>query len=85
MVTATASWAPRSGDLQELVDALAERLKRSVAVDDRAIRLLVASRHFGDEDPVRVQSVLGREVDPAITDKTGPRTLAGARTNSANA
>ncbi len=55
--------------LQDMVDALAGRLQRSVAIDDPDIRLIVASGHFGDEDPVRVKSVLGREVDHAITMK----------------
>ena len=50
------------GDLQSIVDDLAERLHRSVAIDDPAIRLLAASRHFGDEDAVRVGSVLNRAV-----------------------
>ncbi|MEU9886722.1 helix-turn-helix domain-containing protein [Sphaerisporangium sp. NPDC051011] len=57
------------GDLQSIVDELAERLRRSVAIDDPSIRLLAASRHFGDEDAVRVTSVLNRGVDSAITDR----------------
>ncbi|WP_308819400.1 PucR family transcriptional regulator [Pseudonocardia alni] len=52
--------------LQEAVDALAERLQRSVAVDDPNISLLAASRHFGDEDETRVRSVLGRDVDDEV-------------------
>ncbi|GAA3573319.1 helix-turn-helix domain-containing protein [Amycolatopsis ultiminotia] len=56
-------------DLQSIVDELAERLRRSVAIDDPSIRLLVASRHFGDEDPQRVSSVLNRSVDPAVADR----------------
>ncbi|WP_010696155.1 PucR family transcriptional regulator [Saccharopolyspora spinosa] len=52
-------------DLQSIVDELAERLERSVAIDDPAIRLLAASRHFGDEDAV----VLNRSV-PAETSET---------------
>lgn len=56
------------GDLQSIVDELAERLRRSVAIDDPSIRLLAASRHFGDEDPLRVTSVLNRAVDPAVAD-----------------
>ncbi|BBG03894.1 MULTISPECIES: PucR family transcriptional regulator [Pseudonocardia] len=52
--------------LQEAVDALAERLQRSVAVDDPNIRLLAASRHFGDEDETRVRSVLGRDVGDEV-------------------
>ncbi|WP_224388326.1 CdaR family transcriptional regulator [Pseudonocardia sp. ICBG1293] len=52
--------------LQEAVDALAERLQRSVAIDDPNIRLLAASRHFGDEDETRIRSVLGRDVDDEV-------------------
>jgi hypothetical protein len=54
--------------LQSIVDELATRLTRSVAIDDPAIRLLAASRHFGDEDAVRVQSVLNRSVAPEIVE-----------------
>jgi sugar diacid utilization regulator len=56
------------GDLQSIVDELAERLRRSVAIDDPSIRLLAASRHFGDEDPLRISSVLNRAVEPAVAD-----------------
>ncbi|MEU7003877.1 helix-turn-helix domain-containing protein [Nonomuraea sp. NPDC046570] len=56
------------GDLQSIVDELAERLLRSVAIDDPSIRLLAASRHFGDEDPVRIRSVLNRAVGTDISD-----------------
>jgi sugar diacid utilization regulator len=72
--------------IQEVVDALATRLGRSVAVDDPAIRLIAASRHFGDEDALRVRSVLDREI-PAdlrhrllargIADWTEPAVLTG--------
>ncbi|ALL79794.1 CdaR family transcriptional regulator (plasmid) [Pseudonocardia sp. EC080610-09] len=55
--------------LQEIVDELAQRLQRSVAIDDPAIRLLAASRHFGDEDAVRVTSVLNRSVSPDLTEE----------------
>jgi sugar diacid utilization regulator len=48
--------------IQAVVDALATRLGRSVAVDDPAIRLIAASRHFGDEDALRVRSVLDRKI-----------------------
>ncbi|MBN9791728.1 MULTISPECIES: CdaR family transcriptional regulator [unclassified Pseudonocardia] len=54
-------------DLQLLVDDLAGRLGRSVAIDDPAIRLLAASRHFGDEDPTRITSVLNRAVSEEVT------------------
>lgn len=55
-------------DLQGIVDELAERLQRSVAIDDPGIRLLAASRHFGDEDAVRVTSVLNRSVGAELVD-----------------
>lgn len=47
-------------DLQHIVDALAEKLHRSVSIDDPSMRLLAASKHFGDEDPARVRSILDR-------------------------
>lgn len=50
------------GDLQEEVDRLAEELGRSVAIDDPRLLLIVASRHFGDEDRLRVHSILNRSV-----------------------
>lgn len=50
-------------ELQVLVDELARRLKRSVAADDRDMLFLVASRHFGDEDPARIRAVLNRNLD----------------------
>lgn len=53
-------------ELQELVDGLAETLRRSVAIDDPSMRLIVASRHFGDEDPVRVGSILNRDVPAEV-------------------
>ncbi|MBP2367398.1 PucR family transcriptional regulator [Pseudonocardia parietis] len=66
--TRTEDRAMPDDGLQEIVDDLAERLQRSVAIDDPAIRLLAASRHFGDEDPVRVASVLNRSVSPDLTE-----------------
>src|SRR5262245_44948747 len=56
------------GDLQSIVDELADRLRRSVAIDDPSIRLLAASRHFGDEDDVRIRSVLNRSIEPEISE-----------------
>ncbi|WP_028938100.1 PucR family transcriptional regulator [Pseudonocardia spinosispora] len=56
-------------ELQPIVDDLANRLHRSVAIDDPSIRLLAASRHFGDEDVIRVRSVLDRAVDPELTER----------------
>ncbi|WP_116100823.1 PucR family transcriptional regulator [Amycolatopsis thermalba] len=47
-------------ELQRKVDALAGALGRSVAINDPSVRLLCASRHFGDEDAVRVRAMLQR-------------------------
>ncbi|KUO18065.1 helix-turn-helix domain-containing protein [Streptomyces dysideae] len=55
-------------EIQQIVDGLAERLGRSVAVDDPTLRLIVASRHFGDEDASRVQVVMLRQLDRRITE-----------------
>ncbi|TCP47276.1 DNA-binding PucR family transcriptional regulator [Tamaricihabitans halophyticus] len=73
-------------DVQPLVDALAERLRRSVAIDDPAMRLVAASRHFGDEDDLRIISVINRAVPDEVLDRynalggptwTEPRHVAG--------
>ncbi|MDN5915375.1 MAG: helix-turn-helix domain-containing protein [Pseudonocardia sp.] len=55
-----------SDGLQQVVDALAARLGRSVAVDDTRGRLVTVSRHFGDEDRLRVYAVLQRVSDPRV-------------------
>ncbi|MFI6407532.1 hypothetical protein [Streptomyces sp. NPDC050548] len=49
-------------DVQSVVDTLADRLGRSVAVDDPLIHLIAASRHFGDEGDTRVRSVIDRQI-----------------------
>lgn len=54
-----------SDRVQQLVDSLAEQLQRSVVVDDPQVRLLATSRHFGDEDDVRVRAVLQRDAGSA--------------------
>ena len=54
------------GALQSMIDDLAEELSRSVVVDDPQIVMICSSRHFGDEDPVRVRAVLQRAVDPDV-------------------
>ncbi|WNF00391.1 helix-turn-helix domain-containing protein [Streptomyces luomodiensis] len=53
------------GRLQDVVDELAERIGRSVAVNDPRVHILCASRHFGDEDRVRVRAVLQRDAGSA--------------------
>ncbi|MDJ1137967.1 hypothetical protein [Streptomyces iconiensis] len=49
-----------------MVDALAERIGRSAAVNDPDCHLLCAGRHFGDEDEVRVHAVLQRDAGSAV-------------------
>jgi len=49
-----------SAEVQGFVDDLAERLQRSVVIDDPELRLLYSSPHYGDEDAVRVQAMLNR-------------------------
>ncbi|MFJ8624622.1 PucR family transcriptional regulator [Kitasatospora sp. NPDC093550] len=58
---------PGGEALQSLVDGLAEELGRSVVLDDPLVRMICTSRHFGDEDPVRVRTLLqGIADDEAI-------------------
>ncbi|MDY0814558.1 PucR family transcriptional regulator [Kitasatospora purpeofusca] len=56
---------PGSPGLQALVDELAEQLGRSVAIDDPLVRVVCTSRHFGDEDPVRIGTLLQGRADNA--------------------
>jgi sugar diacid utilization regulator len=45
-----------------IVDSLASDIRRDVAIDDRQIRWLVHSPHFGEPDAARLQSILERRV-----------------------
>jgi hypothetical protein len=54
--------------LQQVIEDLAQRLGRSVAVDDPALLLVACSRHFGDADPARLDSLVGRRVEGAMLD-----------------
>ncbi|GAA3523304.1 helix-turn-helix domain-containing protein [Amycolatopsis ultiminotia] len=53
--------------LQTLVDDLADELRRSVAIDDPLVRMLCTSRHFGDEDDVRIRAVLQHDAGPDVS------------------
>jgi hypothetical protein len=53
-------------EIQMTVDELAERLQRSVVINDAGVHLRYASAHYGDEDPVRVRAVLQREADSKV-------------------
>ncbi|MFH9355194.1 PucR family transcriptional regulator [Kitasatospora sp. NPDC017646] len=58
---------PGGEALQSLVDGLAEELGRSVVLDDPLVRMICTSRHFADEDRVRVRTLLqGIADDEAI-------------------
>ncbi|WP_072803225.1 PucR family transcriptional regulator [Rhodococcoides yunnanense] len=52
--------------VRSLVDELGEFLGRSVVIDDPAVRLICASRHFGDEDTVRIRAMLDRDAGDEI-------------------
>jgi hypothetical protein len=47
--------------VQDIADRFADELGRSVVVNDPQVRMLFASRHFGDEDPVRIRAMLNRD------------------------
>ncbi|MEU1790060.1 helix-turn-helix domain-containing protein [Streptomyces sparsogenes] len=55
-----------SDELQALVEKLAEELRRSVVLDDPLVRFICSSRHFGDEDPVRIRSLLQGRADGEV-------------------
>ena len=58
--------------MQHLVDRLAAALGRSVVINDPSVVMLYSSRHFGDEDEVRVQAMLNR-----VAGQRGDRARAG--------
>ncbi|UNS95243.1 helix-turn-helix domain-containing protein [Streptomyces tubbatahanensis] len=51
-------------ELQRVVEVLAHRLGRAVAVDDLDFRLLAYSAHLGEGDEMRARVILGREAPP---------------------
>lgn len=55
-------------NVQHFVDQLAEKLGRSVAVDDRYRRFITSSRHFGDLDSLRVNVLVSRHLDDKSSD-----------------
>ncbi|WP_326686287.1 MULTISPECIES: helix-turn-helix domain-containing protein [unclassified Streptomyces] len=63
---AGAGWHGSTDEIQVLVDELAETLGRSVVVNDPLVRQVYSSRHFDDEDPVRVRAVLQRDAGAAV-------------------
>jgi sugar diacid utilization regulator len=63
----TASGIRGADDLQGLVEHLADELGRSVVVNDPTVHVLCTSRHFGDEDEVRIRAVLQHDAGPAAS------------------
>lgn len=55
-----------SEELQQVVDALARRLRRAVAIDDVHFRLLVYTAHDDEVDPIRTRVILGREAPAEV-------------------
>lgn len=49
-----------AAELQDLVDRLGRELRRSVAVDDPELRIIVYGDHYGDEDGARLQALVER-------------------------
>ncbi|BBF99608.1 MULTISPECIES: PucR family transcriptional regulator [Pseudonocardia] len=71
------AWGGEADEIRLLVDDLAELLGRSVVVNDPLVRQIYGSRHFEDEDPVRIRAVLqhelGAEVTAHVVDQDIPR------------
>ncbi|MFI9075175.1 PucR family transcriptional regulator [Streptomyces sioyaensis] len=59
---------PYTDALQRLVDSLAARIRHSVAVDDERGSLIVCSRHYGDEDQLRIDVVLSRRLPAPVAE-----------------
>lgn len=54
--------------ISDLADQLAHSIQHGVAVYDKNLRLLGHSTHFGDADPLRLDSLVGRQIDYAVRD-----------------
>ncbi|WP_150462092.1 PucR family transcriptional regulator [Nesterenkonia ebinurensis] len=55
-----------TANLQQLAEGLADRLERSVAIDNKHVQLLAHSPHRGEVDPARAESILRRAVPQEI-------------------
>lgn len=56
--------------ISELVESLAQSLRRSVAVDDADLHLVAHSTHFDDADPARLRSLANRRIDGPVREAT---------------
>ncbi|MFI1496592.1 PucR family transcriptional regulator [Streptomyces platensis] len=78
---------PYTDAIQRLVDSLAARIQHSVAVDDERGSLIVCSRHYGDEDRLRIDVVLSRRLPAPVAEylnSFGIATSAAPRSIPAN-
>lgn len=55
-----------TSEVQRRIDLLGEQLKRSVVLNDPDVRTTHASRHYGDEDEVRIRAVLHRDAGSRV-------------------
>ena len=65
-------------ELQRVVDGLARRLRRAVAIDDTHLRLLAYSAHEAEVDPVRTQAILTKAAPPGVVAYLRPFRIARA-------
>ena len=56
--------------ITELAERLAQKIRRSVAVDDVDLCLLGSSTHFGDADPLRLTSLANRRIEGPVREAT---------------
>lgn len=56
--------------ITKLAERLAQRIRRSVAVDDVDLCLLGSSTHFGDADPLRLTSLANRRIEGPVREAT---------------
>ncbi|WP_193101665.1 PucR family transcriptional regulator [Brevibacterium aurantiacum] len=54
--------------ISDLADQLAHVIQHGVAVYDKNLRLLGHSTHFGDADLLRLESLVGRQIDNVVRD-----------------
>lgn len=54
--------------ISDLADQLAHSIHHGVAVYDKNLRLLGHSTHFGDADLLRLESLVGRQIDNVVRD-----------------
>jgi sugar diacid utilization regulator len=57
-----------SEELQRVIEALAKRLRRNVAVDDVHLRLLAYTAHGDEVDEIRTRVILDRQAPPAAVE-----------------